>query len=379
MVDRTLSVAIQDRLATNPAVALVGPRQAGKTTLARSLSRDYFDLEQESERLRLDLEWGRVVTSTGLVVLDEAQAFAEIFPRLRAAIDDDRGRRGRFLLLGSVSPALMTEVSESLAGRLSILELTPLMWDELQTDASRSRLWVTGGFPDGGVLGAGPFPVWQRDYMRLLIERDLPSWGLPSKPRTTERFVRMLAAVHGQIWNASQLGRSLGLSYHTVNTYLDYLIGTFLVRRLPPLYANLKKRLVKSPKVYWRDSGILHSLLNVGDRKKLLEQPWVGASWEGFVIEQILAHLLARGEVFDAYHFRTSDGREIDLVIEMSGERCAVEAKLTTSPTPSHMARLEENADLIGANRRFLVSQTRSPAGDETRGSGDLPWLLERL
>lgn len=379
MVDRTLSVAIQDRLATNPAVALVGPRQAGKTTLARSLSRDYFDLEQESERLRLDLEWGRVVTSTGLVVLDEAQAFAEIFPRLRAAIDDDRGRRGRFLLLGSVSPALMTEVSESLAGRLSILELTPLMWDELQTDASRSRLWVTGGFPDGGVLGAGPFPVWQRDYMRLLIERDLPSWGLPSKPRTTERFVRMLAAVHGQIWNASQLGRSLGLSYHTVNTYLDYLIGTFLVRRLPPLYANLKKRLVKSPKVYWRDSGILHSLLNVGDRKKLLEQPWVGASWEGFVIEQILAHLLARGEVFDAYHFRTSDGREIDLVIEMSGERCAVEAKLTTSPTPRHMARLEENADLIGANRRFLVSQTRSPAGDETRGSGDLPWLLERL
>jgi len=379
MLKRKVTATIRARLRNGPAVALVGPRQAGKTTLARSLSREYFDLEQDRDRLRLDLEWERVVTGRTLVVLDEAQAFPEVFARLRGAIDEDRKRNGRFLILGSVSPTLMTQVSESLAGRLSVVELTPLLRGELETEASRERLWLTGGFPDGGVLGPKTFPTWQSDYVQLLIERDLPNWGLPARPRTTQRLIKMLAAVHGQLWNASQLGKSLALSYHTVNSYVDYLEGAFLVRRLPPYHGNLKKRLVKSPKTYWRDTGVLHALLNVGDRRTLFDQPWVGASWEGFVIEQILGHLSASGRAFDAYHFRTSDGREIDLLLNLEGEKWALEIKLASSVRPADMNRLDDAADLVGADRRFLVSQTSRRDGDDRRGSVDLPRLLEIL
>ncbi len=379
MLKRSVEQTIHDRLAISPSVALVGPRQAGKTTLARSISPAYFDLEQEADRLRLDLEWDRVVEGRDLIVLDEAQAFPDVFPRIRGAIDEHRKINGRFLLLGSVSPSLMTQVSESLAGRLSIVELTPLLWNELKTKASRERLWLTGGFPDGGVLGTRTFPIWQTHYIRLLVERDLPNWGLPANPRTTERLIKMVAAVNGQVWNASQLGKSLGVSYHTVNSYVDFLVGAFLTRRLEPFHANLKKRLVKSPKLYWRDTGILHSLLNVQDRSSLLEQPWVGASWEGFVIEQILGHLSAQGAMFDAYHLRTSDGRELDLVLDIDGELWAIEVKLTTSPSKTQMDRLDETAGLIDANRRFLVSQTGRPSGDRRRASCDLPSFLDRL
>ena len=379
MLARLATRTIQDRLDNNPAVALLGPRQAGKTTLARSLGGNYFDLEQEAERLRLDLEWDQLVSGRGLVILDEAQAAPEFFPRLRGAIDEDRKRNGRFLLLGSVSPALMTAVSESLAGRLALVELTPLLLSELATETQRARLWLTGGFPDGGVLGRGAFPTWQSDYTTLLGQRDLPTWGMPARPATTHRLVKMLAALNGQLWNAAQLGRSLGLSYHTVNSYVDYLVGAFLVRRLPPFHANLKKRLVKSPKVYWRDTGLLHALLNVPDERSLLQQPWVGASWEGFVIEQVLGQLGATGRDYDAYHLRTSDGREIDLVLELGGERWAIEVKLTTSPAADDMRRLDELAEAIRASRVYLITRTSRPAGDDRRASANLPWLLERL
>jgi predicted AAA+ superfamily ATPase len=379
MLPRLIAPTILDRLAQTPAVALVGPRQAGKTTLARSLSQTYFDLEQESDRLRLDLEWDRIAGTTELVVLDEAQAAPDVFPRIRGAIDADRRRNGRFLLLGSVSPTLMTQVSESLAGRLSVIELTPLLWNELDTEASRRRVWLTGGFPDGGVLTPRAFPQWQLDYLSLLIRRDLPNWGLSATPQTTDRLVRMLAGVHGQLWNASQLAQSLGLSYHTVNRYVDYLVGTFLVRRLPPYHARLRKRLSKSPKVYWRDSGVLHSLLNVRDRRSLLVQPWVGASWEGFVIEQILGTLSSLGRHHQPFHIRTSDGYEIDLVLEIGGDLWAIEIKLTTSPRPADMARLDRTAALIDATRRLLVSQVAESVGDERRASCNLPWLMDRL
>ena len=302
---------LRSRLDDYPAVAVVGPRQCGKTTLARSLGGRYFDLEQEPDRLRLDLTWEEAVDGRELVVLDEAQAWPEVFPRLRGAIDGDRGRNGRFLLLGSVSPALMTQVSESLAGRLSVIELTPLLWSELTSDRQRQRYWLFGGYPDGGVLNGRRFPVWQRDYLNLLAQRDLPNWGLTAHPQVTQRLLRMLAAVHGQEWNASQLGKSLGLSYHTVNGYLDYLEGAFLIRRLPAYHANIRKRLVKRPKVYWRDTGLLHALLNTSDRETLLRQPWVGASWEGFVIDQVLGALQCFGRPFEPYHLRTSDQREI--------------------------------------------------------------------
>lgn len=379
MIPRLIRQQLQERLTASPAVALIGPRQCGKTTLARSMSGVYFDLEQEADRLRLDLDWDKVVTGKKLVLLDEAQSWPEIFPRLRGSIDRDRKRMGRFLLLGSVSPALMVQVSESLAGRLSIVELTPFLWNELKTKSSRERLWLCGGYPDGSVLAPGQFPRWQLDYLALLSQRDLPTWGLPAKPRTTDRLLRMLAALHGQTWNASQVGQSMGLSYQTVNTYLDYLVGAFLIRLLLPYQANIRKRLIKSPKVYWRDSGLLHALLNISDKHTLLSQPWVGASWEGFVIEQIIGDLVSMGKNFEAYYFRTSDQYELDLVLDLDAELWAIEIKLSSSPGRADMARLEKTADLIGANRCFLVSQTRNPVGDDMRASCDLPGLIRRI
>lgn len=377
MIRRLVRDQLRERLIRYPAVALIGPRQSGKTTLAKSLSEAYFDLEQHSERLRLDLEWDRLTAGKDLIVLDEAQSWPDVFVRLRGTIDKDRAHMGRFLLLGSVSPSLMIHVSESLAGRLSLVELTPLLLSELPTKTLRERRWLCGGYPDGGVLESSRYPRWQIDYLSLLSQRDLPTWGLPAKPQTTDRLLRMLAALHGQVWNASQVGQSMGLSYHTVNGYLEYLIGTFLIRRLPAYYANIGKRLIKSPKVYWRDCGLLHALLNVPDERALLAQPWVGASWEGFVLEQALGELSSRGRDAGAYYFRTTDQCELDLVLDFGNDLWAVEIKLTSAPTIEDMARLNRAADMIQASRRFLVSQTNRPSADKRRVSCNLPTFLK--
>ena len=243
---RALTPLLKRLLKSFPTVALLGPRQAGKTTLARSLGRSYYDLEDDGDRTRLDAEWPAVEAAKSLVILDEAQAYPAVFSRLRGVIDRKRKRNNRFLLLGSVSPALMKNVSESLAGRLATVELSPFLAVEWPA-ALHQRLWIRGGYPDGGILGGGSFPLWQEEYLKLLVQRDLPEWGLPSKPQLTLRLLKMLAAVHGGVWNGSEIGRSLGLSYHTVNGYLDFLEGAFLIRRLLPFSSNLKKRIVKSP------------------------------------------------------------------------------------------------------------------------------------
>lgn len=346
--------------------------------MAQSLGDAYYDLEQESERLRLDLEWAQRTIGRERVILDEAQAWPEIFARVRGAINQDRKRNGRFLLLGSVSPALAAQGSESLTGRRSSLELTPLRWGDLAR-TRRKPLWLRGGFPDGGILDAMSYPQWQRDYLALTVQRDLPSWRLPAKPQVTDRLLRLLAAVHGQVWNASRIGQSMGLSYQTVNSYLDFLVGAFLIRRLPPYEANIGKRLVRSPKLYRRDSGLLHALLNVPEETSLLNQPWVGASWEGFVIEQVIGEFAALGRLVDAYFFQTSDGHEIDLVLDFGNERWAIEVKLTASPTPVDLERLDRTADLIGASRRYLVSQTPRSVGSAIRASCNLNGLFERI
>ena len=202
---------------------------------------------------------------------------------------------------------------------------------------------------------------------------------LPGRPAAIERLLRMTAAAHGQVLNLSRLGQSLGLSHTTVKSHIESLEGAFLVRRLPPFSANLTKRLVKSPKLYWRDSGLLHALLRVASYEELLVQPWVGASWEGFVVEQILATLAARGVRADAHFLRTSDGHEIDLLLDVERERWAIEVKLTSDPDPRDLDRLERLADLVDAERRVLVSQTRREAVTERRASCDLPRLLELL
>ena len=358
MLERLAKQELTSRLKTYPAVTIVGPRQCGKTTLARSLGGRYFDLEREQERFRLNVEWDSVINGHNLAIFDEAQNWPELFNRLRGAIDDDRSRNGRFLLLGSVSPALMVNVSESLAGRLSILELTPFLAPELEASAY-NRLWFFGGYPNGGVLRRADYPLWQKDYVAHLVQRDLPLWGLKNEPETTSRLLRMLAAVHGQNWNASQIGQSMGMSHKELNRYLDYLVGVFLVRRLEPYHVNIGKRLVKTPKIFWRDTGLLHSLLNVPGEDALLDQPWVGASWEGFIIEQTISTLSLSGKFFNPYFFRTSDQYEIDLVLDFGTELWAVEIKLTSSPTLDEMERLNRTSDLIKAKRRFFVSKTR--------------------
>ena len=383
MLDRAIVAGgpgslLRERLSRYPAAALVGPRQCGKTTLARSLGGRYFDMEQEADRLRLDLEWSDITGGSELVVIDEAQAAPAIFPRLRGAIDEDRRRFGRFLLLGSISPALMRDVSESLAGRLSVVELSPLSLGELPPQAA-AQLWRFGGYPDGGVLDSGAYPQWQRDYLALLAQRDLPAWGLPASAQTTRRLFGLLAARHGQLWNASDVGRALGLSHHTVNAYLDYLEGAFLTRRLPAYSANPSKRYVKRPKMYWRDSGLLHSLLGVEAGEEVTSLPAAGASWEGHVIDQILTALAQAGRDFDAWHLRVDGGREIDLVLRVSRETWAVEVKLTTQPRRADMARLGQAADLIGAHRRFLVCRQAETFGDGIHTVCDLPGMLAAI
>jgi len=328
--------------------------------------------------LRLDLQWKSITESKQLTILDEAQAWPQLFPRLRAAIDQRRKQTGRFLLLGSVSPELMTQVSESLAGRLSLVELTPFLREELPS-ARLDDLWIYGGYPDGGILNPDSFGPWQRDYLSLLAQRDLPHWGLPAQPMTTERLLRMIAAVHGQIWNASQIGQSLGLNYQTVNSYVDYLVGAFLIRRLEPYFANIRKRIIKSPKVYWRDTGLLHALLQTSSLDDLLARPWVGASWEGFVVEQVITHLSARGVSVQPYFLRTGDQYEIDLVLDFGSIIWAVEVKLTTNPSISDMERLNKTADLIKADRRVLVTKIHEPIESESLFVTDLTGLLKLL
>jgi predicted AAA+ superfamily ATPase len=365
MKRRKVAARLRSTLLDWPAVVLVGPRQCGKTTLAHTLSPAYFDLEQNEDRVRLDADWESIAASRRLTVFDEAQTWPNLFPRLRGAIDRERRRTGRFLLTGSVSPALMRDVSESLAGRLAVIEMAPFFLAELNA-AERKRHWLCGGFPDGGVLEPHRFPQWQTNYLALLVGRDLPNWGLSGRPHETERLLRMLALSHGQIWNASRIGQSLGTSYHTVNAHVEFLEGAFLLRRLVPFHGNLAKRLIKSPKLYLRDSGLLHALLGVASEKDLWSQPWVGASWEGYVIDSILSHLDAMGRTYQSFYLRTSDGLEIDLILDLGSERWAIEIKLTTSPSPAEVARLEQTAKLVDANRLALVCR-KHIAGDSKR------------
>ena len=358
MIRRLAIPHIKSLLSRSPSVALLGPRQSGKTTLARTFSSLAFDLENKEELTSLDVRWPDLLRTVGKpLILDEAQEYPAIFPRIRTAIDKQRKRNGRFLILGSVSQALMKNVSESLAGRVALFELSPFLLGEVSEE---NRLWLMGGYPGGGILKKSQFPKWQSDYLETLYQRDLPLWGLPAKPQITSRLFAMLAAVHGQIWNGSQIGSGLGLSYHTVNSYLNFLQNAFLIRVLNPYFPNIQKRLIKSPKVYWRDSGLLHALLQVSSYDDLLHQPWVGFSWEGWVIEQVVGFLKTQLIPHEAYFYRTSSGQEVDLVLKVYGTLVACEIKLTTSPDLRDVARLKEIGKEIGAKKFIFISRNQN-------------------
>jgi predicted AAA+ superfamily ATPase len=342
-VPRSLQSQVEERLANFPIVAVLGPRQCGKTTLIRESVEGepgvlYLDLERPSDlgKLRdpeLFFNLYRSQGTASLFCLDEIQRVPEIFPLLRSLVDEEP-RNGQFLLLGSASRELLRQTSETLAGRITYLELTPFLASELPGDAAESlpRLWLRGGFPRSflAATDAGS-NVWRESFVRTFLERDIPQLGFNVPAATLHRLWRMLAHLHGQTLNSSQLGTALGVSHTTIRSYLDLLTQTFMVRLLEPFAANTKKRRVKSPKVYLRDVGILHSLLQIDALDDLLAHPVCGTSWEGLVIENLIASLPGWQPSF----YRTADGAEIDLVLERGRRRLAVECKASTSPVVS--------------------------------------------
>ncbi len=378
MISRIYAQQLRAKLKKFPAVALIGPRQCGKTTLAQQLGGAYFDMETAGSEARLDAEWETLVSGKQLIIVDEAQNAAWVFSRLRGTIDADRKRNGRFLLLGSVSPALMRNVSESLAGRLGLVRLTPFILPELKT-RQMDDLWLCGGYPDGGILDPSMYPEWQDSYLEMLATRDLPNWGLPAKPRQTLRLLAMLAAVNGLPLNASQIGSSMALDHKTIVSHCDFLEGAFLIRRLQPYSANIKKRLVKTPRVLWRDSGLMHALMGVSSLDHLYRQPWLGHSWEAFVIEQTLNALSAADLRATPTFFRTSDGYELDLVLDWGTDRWAIEIKLTSNPSSSRIDRLNTTADFIDASRRVLVCRIARKIETEKLLVASLPVWLKNL
>ena len=330
--------SLREDLASTPAVALLGPRQAGKTTVAHELAQQsdnvYLDLESELDRAKLaSPELYLAERLDRLVVLDEVHRVPGLFPVLRGLIDRARrsGRRsGLYLLLGSASLDLLQQAGESLAGRIAYRELTPFNVQELP-EAEHTRLWVRGGFPESYLARTPAASLrWRQDFIRTYVERDIPLFGGRVGSEALRRLWGMLAHQQGALVNASVLARSLALDMRTVNRYLDLLVEMFLVRRLEPWHANLGKRLTKSPKLYVRDSGLLHALLGLPDEEALLGHPAVGASWEGFVLENLIT---AAGENASAHFYRTSSGAEIDLLLTWpSGECWAIEVKRSLSP-----------------------------------------------
>lgn len=342
---------LTDRLANFPVVAMLGPRQVGKTTLARQLAAQWsgsvkhFDLEDPEDQARLTDPAFVLRPLTGLVVLDEIQARPDLFPLLRV-LADRPDIPARFLLLGSAAPELMRHTAETLAGRVAFHELDGLALDEIAPlqsgDGWLDGRWLRGGFPRAFLAKtiAGS-REWREAFIRTYLERDLPQLGISLPALTLRRFWTMLAHYHGQTWNGSELGRALGVSDKTVSRYLDILEGTYMAFRLPPWHVNLGKREIKFPKVYVSDSGILHSLLGVGGVDDLLAHPKCGASWEGFIIREIMRRSnVRRGE---AFFWGVHTGAELDLLIHQNGRSIGFEVKLTRSPkiTPSMRSAIE--------------------------------------
>ena len=373
MYHRHATQTVQSALDAQAAVVLLGPRQVGKTTLALEIAGQrpsvYLDLERDADRrvltepdLYLDEQVGK------LVILDEVQQMPDLFKTLRGQIDMRRrkgARTGQFLLLGSASNVLLHQSAESLAGRVRYIEMPPLLLDEVGEDRMND-LWLRGGFPDSFQADSDQNSLaWREDFLRTYLERDIPALGPRIPAATLRRFWTMLAHAQGGLLNASALAEGLGVSGQTVGRYLDLLVDLMLVRRLQPWHENAGKRVVKSPKVFVRDSGLVHALLGLGSIESVLGHPVVGGSWEGFAIETLIAAAPIGTEHF---FYRTAAGAELDLVLRLPGNATwAIEIKRTTTPKVSRGFHL--SVDDIKADRKILVyaGEREVPAGDELR------------
>jgi len=335
--------ALRRALGRSRIVVLAGPRQCGKTTLARELlsedSVNYFDLEDPASLVRLEEPMTALRSLDGLVVIDEVQRRPDLFPVLRV-LADRQANPARFLILGSASGELLRQTSESLAGRMERLTIGGFSLQELGVKAE-PQLWERGGFPLAYLAGSTADSMsWRKNFIQTLLERDLPQWGVHVPAIGLQRFWTMLAHYHGQTWNAAEPARALGVSESTTRRHLDLLTDAFMIRQLQPFHANLRKRQVKSPKIYVRDSGLLHQLLGIDTHKALLTHPKVGASWEGFVIEQVLM-----SEPHDeAFFWATHQGAEIDLILRRGSDLFGIECKRTDTPrlTPSIRIALDD-------------------------------------
>ena len=313
----------------SPVTALLGPRQCGKTTLARIFGKQhnshYFDLESPADQQRLQNPELMLNSLQGLIILDEIQTKPELFNILRVLVDRPENRQ-HFLVLGSASPHIIRNVSETLAGRVEFIELAGFNIQEVN---NTEQLWLRGGFPRSFLAASeSDSRVWRDGFIRTFLERDIPMLGITIASTAMRRFWTMLAHFHGQTWNASDLARSMGLSDKTIRSYLDILTATFMIRQLQPWHENLRKRQVKSPKIYFRDTGLLHSLLNIPDYHSLTGNPRLGASWEGFALEQALQTIRPT----EAYFWATHGGAELDLLFFREGKRYGVEFKYNEAP-----------------------------------------------
>lgn len=359
-----LLAQIRTALERSRVVILTGPRQCGKTTLARQLldenSINYFDLEDPVSLARLDEPMTALRSLEGLVVIDEIQRRPELFPPLRV-LADRRAAPARFLILGSASGELLRQSSESLAGRAERIAIGGLSLRELGSEA-KSRLWLRGGFPLSYLAESEDNSLaWRKEFVQTLLERDFPQWGVRVAATALRRFWSMLAHYHGQTWNAAEPARALGVSGNTARHYLDLLTDALMVRQLQPYHANIRKRQVKSPKVYIRDSGLCHLLLGIGSEKALLEHPRIGASWEGFVIEQVLLN----EPHDDAWFWATHQGAEIDLVLQRGTSLLGIECKRADAPrmTPSIRSALadlglEKVVVIYPGTRRYPIAES---------------------
>lgn len=338
---------LQGLLERHPVVAILGARQVGKTTLARQLAAgfdgpvSFFDLEDPTDLARLAEPMLTLRDARGMIVIDEVQRRPDLFPILRV-LADRLERTARFLILGSASPELLQQTSESLAGRIFYYELGGFDLQEVGIDASE-RLWLRGGFPRSFLTETDRASAeWRRGFVRTFLERDLPGLGIQVPPETLRRFWTMIAHYHGQVWNGSELARAFGVSGVTVRRYLDLLTSALVLRQLPPWFENLGKRQVKSPKVYVADSGLLHTLLNLESREDVEGHPKVGASWEGFVLREVVERLGARPE--ETFFWATHAGAELDLLVVRGRKRYGFELKRTAAPriTPSIRTALED-------------------------------------